>query len=266
MSTHNYTISTDTLNGVADPYALEKEIQASSIVTALNNITISDDTLTIVFKAALSAFDTTTLTSVVNAHTGDPIVEIDSIHIDNQADSDGGLITRHKVSKTGRHYQAHSCEFETSSLGSMYNKDKDGNDLGYCNVKFYNSSGMELTDQPTIDTDCVKTVMEWKPTYDFEIISGQIRQIDRVNSDAYMYVEAIVPLPYPPPNDKLSLPFVYGGINLQYIGADEILKTDGRASKELQGTLGQHFVCTVNHAAGVKHKLSVIYEIYKDPT
>ena len=50
--------------------ALNDELQASSIVTALDYIERSGDTVDIWFKEALSAGDQTTLTNVVNTHTG----------------------------------------------------------------------------------------------------------------------------------------------------------------------------------------------------
>lgn len=257
---HIFNITNDTLNGAVDLTSLQEEILESTIKAAFSTATVSDNDLTITFKEALDTEDVATLGQVIANHTG--IATEEAVHT---LDSDGSEVVRYKVSKIGRHYQAHSVEFETCSLDGLYNKDRDGVDLNYSDVKFYDTNGVELTTQNDLDSSCVKTVMEWRPTYDFEIISGQIRQIERVQSDAYIYVEAIVPTGMPAPYDKVVLPFVHGGINLQYIGADEILKTDGRASKELKGTLGQHFKCTINHAAGVNHKLSVIYEIYKDP-
>lgn len=82
---HNYIISTQTLNGVADAYALEKEILASSIEVALEyiKITVTVDDLEIMFKAVLSAAQITVLTGIINTHDGVKIVEPDLVDVDS---------------------------------------------------------------------------------------------------------------------------------------------------------------------------------------
>lgn len=78
---HTYSVANDTLNGKVDTYKLEKDVQASSITKALDYITVSGDTLTVAFKAAISTAEKTTLDGVVSAHTGDPVVETDSVEV-----------------------------------------------------------------------------------------------------------------------------------------------------------------------------------------
>lgn len=69
----NFSISGNFPNHVVNPSRLQKEIQASSIVTALDFISTSGDVCAINFKAALSAGDTTTLNAIVAAHQGAPL-------------------------------------------------------------------------------------------------------------------------------------------------------------------------------------------------
>lgn len=188
--------------------------------------------------------------------------------ITDSSDQDvtGRPIFRTAATVKGWHYQAHSLEWQTSQLNSVYNKDDEETDLGFTTIKFYNSSGTELTTQLDIDSGCVKTVVEWKPTFDFEIISGNVRQESKQNTNMYTHVAAMIPTGLPAPHNWLKIPFTQGGINLKYIGADETLKTDGRASKLLPASQGAYFKIVINHDAGVKHEMSIIFEIYKDPT
>lgn len=186
-------------------------------------------------------------------------------------DSNGVYLSRTKIAPSGWHYQAHSVEFEVNKLGSIYNKDYEGNDLGFADLKVYNSSGTELTTQGSADTGGVRTVVTWKPDFDFEIVSGNVRQITRETVDSYLYVNARVATGLAAPNDWLVVPFVQGGVNLQYIGADEPLKTDGRTPKLFNGTNGDYFELVVNYEADLltnanRHRMSIIFEIYKHPT
>lgn len=186
-------------------------------------------------------------------------------------DATGRPILRLAATVKGWHYQAHSIQFEVNKLNSIYNKDVDGNDLGFAEIKIYDDQGSECVTQNSADTDGVKTIVTWKPNFDFEIISGNVRQKDKETVDSYTYVRAKIATGQPAPYDWLPVPFTQGGINLNYIGADETLKTDGRASKLIRGSNGDHFEIIVNYEADLltntnRHKMSVIFEIYKDPT
>jgi hypothetical protein len=199
--------------------------------------------------------------------------QVPKYKISNNSDQDptGRPIVRMAATIKGWHYQAHSIQFEVNKLNSIYNKDADGNDLGYAEIKIYDDQGDECTTQGSADTNGVKTIVTWKPDFDFEIISGNVRQKDKETVDSYTHVRAKVATGLPAPYDFLTVPFTQGGINLNYIGADETLKTDGRASKLLRGSNGDHFEIIVNYEADLltntnRHKMSIIFEIYKDPT
>ena len=72
-TTYNYTISTAFPNGKVATDRLTVEIQASSIVTALDSISTLANNCAILFKDVLSAGDQTTLNGVVAAHSGVPL-------------------------------------------------------------------------------------------------------------------------------------------------------------------------------------------------
>ena len=185
-------------------------------------------------------------------------------------DSTGRPVIRSAATIKGWHYQAHSVQFSVNQLNSIYNKDHEGNDLGFASIKIYDSSGNECLTQTQANLSGVKTVVKWQPNHDFEIISGNIRQAVKETVDTYVYVHAKVPTGLEAPNDWMTLPFAEGGINLKYIGADELLKTDGRASKLVPASQGAYFEVIANYGAGLLsgsgHEMSLLFEIYKDPT
>jgi hypothetical protein len=192
--------------------------------------------------------------------------------ISNDIDPTGRPINRLAATIKGWHYQAHSIEFEVNKLNSIYNKDADGNDLGYGELKIYDNQNNECTTQLSADTNGVKTIITWKPDFDFEIISGNIRQATKETINSYVHVRLQSATGLPAPHDWFAVPFTQGGINLKYIGADEPLKTDGRASKLIKaGTNGDYFEIIVNYPENIltnenRHEMSIIFEIYKDPT
>lgn len=185
-------------------------------------------------------------------------------------DLNGRNIVRHAATIKGWHYQAHSLQFEINKLNSIYNKDAELNDLGFAEIKIYKSNGDECTTQLDADSNGVKSVITWKPDFDFEIISGNIRQAVKETIDSYIHVRLKSYTGLPAPHDWFTVPFTQGGINMKYIGADELLKTDGRASKLVKATNGDYFEIIANYAPGLlsgnNHEMSVIFEIYKDPT
>lgn len=68
---YSYTISTSFPNQKADFDRLQKEIQESAIVTALDRIDGADDACEVWFKDALSTDDQATLNSLIGAHSGE---------------------------------------------------------------------------------------------------------------------------------------------------------------------------------------------------
>lgn len=72
MSQYTYNI-TDFLNDKCDTARLTQEIQQSSILTALDYINTTSTDVAIYFKADLSVNDKTTLDSIIENHTGEPL-------------------------------------------------------------------------------------------------------------------------------------------------------------------------------------------------
>jgi hypothetical protein len=70
---YTYSVSGDFPNGKVATDRLTEEIQESTIITALDYITVYGDDCDIWFKDALSAGDQTTLDGIVAAHSGEPL-------------------------------------------------------------------------------------------------------------------------------------------------------------------------------------------------
>jgi hypothetical protein len=77
-TTYSYTVSTDFPSGAVNTDKLETEIQASSIVTALERIDLAGDDIDIVFKDSLSTGDKTTLDNDTTGPAGGLIAAHDN--------------------------------------------------------------------------------------------------------------------------------------------------------------------------------------------
>lgn len=180
----------------------------------------------------------------------------------NPTDSEGSPLVRAKITNTGWAYQLHAIEFETAKLNSVYSKKLDGTDWGFTTIKFYNNDDEELTTQLSITTNCVKTVIDWEPTFDYEIIGGLYKLESLIGSDVRLWVVGVP-----------DIPVEYGGskefvtsLNLRYIGKEEGIRVDGRAPKLLQYNADLHtnkLRIILTHPTGQQHKMSMIFEIFK---
>ena len=75
MATYSYSIVSDTQNSLLNTDTLVISVEASTISPTLNNISTDGDSLNITFGAALSTEEQTTLTGIINNHSGDPTPE-----------------------------------------------------------------------------------------------------------------------------------------------------------------------------------------------
>jgi hypothetical protein len=180
----------------------------------------------------------------------------------NPKDSDGSTLTRSKIAPTGWTYQLHSMEFESCVKNSIYSKDVSNADTNFGTIKFYDAGDVELTEQADIEnasTGAVKTVIDWMPTYDYEVIGGVFKQLVLPASDIRMWVIGV-----PDISDK---DFVFG-VNLKFVSVNDGIKADGRAPKRLNynsppGYDTNKMRVVLRHDAGFKHKMAMIFEIFK---
>jgi hypothetical protein len=231
-------------------------IQSSELARWSNSTpvmdSIADDTL-IVSK-----------TNISSGHITDHITAMNFLKDDiTEVDTEGRQIIRAAAGKKGWSYYALGLEFETSNLSSLYCKDVSSTSISGTSIKFYNEAGTELTTQEDIDTSCTKTVVIVAPSYDYEVISGNIRQVIVPSTDVRMWVQAGIL--------ELGGPYVKSfvdGLNLRFSGLTAI-ETDGRASKYMTKTIhgvpyqGNQFKFTFKHDAGIKHEVQITMEIFR---
>ena len=78
---YNYSIASDTLNGVLDAGTLEEEINDTTITAGMKDITSVGDNIAIIFKQELSTAEEDILTACVNAHQGVPVIQTQAVRI-----------------------------------------------------------------------------------------------------------------------------------------------------------------------------------------
>ena len=184
-------------------------------------------------------------------------------------DTDNAPLSRGKVAPLGWTYQMHGIELCTSTLGSIYSKNYLGNDFSFTTLKFYelaNEVESQITgdnlNQSYLDSNCIKTVIDWEPTFDYEIIGGHLLHYDTVTSDIHLWVIGVPDVPYAYGGTKQMI----AGINLKYIEPKNPLIINGRASKRLSYNATYHtnkLQFMWRHSVGYKLNLQAIMEFYK---
>ena len=291
MSTETYSIANDTLNGTVDTLKLKEAVEASSIVPTLNTVNTDDDVLDIVFDSALSGAEQTTLTGIVNAHDGIPTPQTATPQLVKLTEEDpetGGIMFTPRYQPQGWLQQLFEIEFETSKLNSIHEKDPENNDIGWSTLKFYKDVATVETewtpaDQADLDTNCIRTDFLWMPTVDYQILSGQIAQINTPSNDVYVWGYGLdLDTPYGGP----QIVFAEGGINLAFVGSNQAVGLKGKGAPFLYydkiktgvdakgkpvytalppgvGSNRMRFI--IRHPAGFKHRLQPIFEIFRGP-
>ena len=132
-------------------------------------------------------------------------------------------------------------------------------------MKFYDVNNVELTTQASIDTSCVKTVVTFKPMYDYELVSGTVNVQSSPSEDMRLWVVGGVP--------ELGAAGVrefVRNLNIKYISPSETLQTDGRASKYMKKTtMGVPFntnqlqIIIKCSTSGVKHPIMMAFEYFR---
>jgi len=199
-----------------------------------------------------------------SGHIVDHITALNYLKDDiTEIDSEGRQIVRAAAGKKGWSYYALGIQIETSKLGGLYCKDESGTNISGISIKFYDADNVELTTQETIDAGCVKTILTIAPSYDYEIIAGNARQVSAPSTDVRLWVVGGI----------LELGGAYvksfaDSQNLRFTGTVP-METDGRASKYMTKTIpgvpyqGNQFRFTLKHGVGVKHELLVTLEMFR---
>lgn len=177
-------------------------------------------------------------------------------------DGEGINVSRIKIAKKGWTYHHRAIDFDTSTLASLVNEDKDSADLGDASIKFYNSSDVELTTQGDCDTSCVKTVVEFEPSWDYELIGGQLVVGTKISQDYRAWMVAVPDLTPAQGGSKIMI----NNYNLRFVDPNGGVHIDGRTSKYLTYDAVYHtnkLQIIIRHPAGGKEKLMIALELYK---
>lgn len=188
-------------------------------------------------------------------------------------DSDGSPLIRTKMTRSGWHFEPRSIDFTTSKLGSLYNRKSDGHtidggtDYGDCTIAFFDANGTDISgqSQATLDTDCVKTQIDWQPQYDMDIIGATVSVLNAPTGTERGYAWVIV-APDIPANMGGSVPFMAGGWNLRFFANEPTTFLDGRGAKSFAYDPvynSNKFRVIVKHEPGAKIELQFVAEHFR---
>jgi hypothetical protein len=183
-------------------------------------------------------------------------------------DASGRVINRTSAAEQGSTYLAHPIEIETSKLNGCYSSDHTGTSRTDFTMRFYNSSDVELVagTQAELDSNCVKTVVTFKPQYDYEIVGGHIHQNSTPTTDVRIWVTGGM---FDASDLPVSAKEFVSGFNLYFMGAEEQIETDGRASKYMkQVTTGAPYDTNtlqfiIRHNTGINHRIMFVTEYFR---
>lgn len=184
----------------------------------------------------------------------------------NNRDTDGANIVRNKAAKKGWSFWAVPVEITTSTLdGSMFCQMSDGTNIPWVSCKIYDANNNEITTAGVLNANlnqCVKTVIDFEPTFDFEIIGGDLRINSNPSQDIRLW---IVGAPDIPANLGGSKEFT-SGINLKFLAPDSSFEIDGRVTKFLSYNASTHqgkMRILLKHPAGTQVNLQVVVQLYR---
>lgn len=182
-----------------------------------------------------------------------------------QSDTDGAAIVRNKAAKKGWTFCSLPFEFETSRLSdTLYSKDSSGTDRTFITMKAYNAGGTEVTTAGLLNANyatIVKTVIDFEPPFDYEIIGGDLRTSNIITDDVRLWIVAAPDIAAPTGSKEMG-----GGINLKYLAPGNVFSVDGRVSKYATYNATYHtskirFI--LKYPAGTNEGLMTVIQLYK---
>lgn len=181
------------------------------------------------------------------------------------------------------YYSPRALDFYTGKYNSLYNRRDDnagideGTDYGDAWMRFYErgeyGEAVEMVKgseesaeefQARLDTDCVKTVVEFENEETIDVWGAKLSIESKPQSRAYLWCVAVPDIPYAYGGSK---PFMGGGMNLQMIGSQAVIQFDGKTSKEMSYHEEHHtnkIAIVVKHAAGENIGIQLIFDYYEE--
>jgi hypothetical protein len=176
---------------------------------------------------------------------------------------DGRPATRQTTANRTTNFNLRVFSFYTARSGSVHNvnpvTDADWGDIAY---KMYDVSGSLVTD-PTLSGSVVKTVIDWEPHYNYEIIGGYMDIPTALKDGATdEWFLSGIGVPDLPPQMYGSVPYI-SEVNLEAITAQRVV-SDGKAISYLPykyaGYPTNKLRFTVKHPAGAQERFQMYLE------
>lgn len=176
---------------------------------------------------------------------------------------DGRPATRQTTANRTTNFNLRVFSFYTARSGSVHNvnpvTDTDWGDIVY---KMYDASGSLVTD-PTLSGSAVKTIIDWEPHYNYEIIGGymDIPSVLKDGSTDQWFLSGIG-VPDLPAYMYGSVPYI-SEVNLEAITAQRVV-SDGKAISYLPykyaGYPTNKLRFIVKHPAGAQARFQMYVE------
>lgn len=183
-----------------------------------------------------------------------------------QRDTDGAQIVRIKAAKKGWSFWSVPIEIVTSTLsGSLFCQDNGGNALSWISSKIYDADNVEITTAGLLNVNlntCVKTVVDFEPPFNYEIIGGSLRINSNPSQDVRLWVVAA---PDIPANLGGSKEFA-SGINIKFLSADNSWDIDGRVTKAVTYDPVYHsgkIRLILKHPLGLQVNLMFVVQLFR---
>jgi hypothetical protein len=250
---------------------LDIEIRESEITIALSHITTKSEPAEteIFFKSEISTQEKTLLDNIVDIHDPTPLPDdATKVSVIEKDPETMGLAVSLKFAPDGWKQQLFETELCTSLLNSIHEKNWKNQNIGFSEMKFYNASEEEITEQSVINAECVRTDYLWMPNTDYAIKSGFVTQREVPSENIYVWaLGGDIPEIYGGP----VAVFAEGGLNMAFVDARFPTGLNGVSASVLNynhpilgpgaGTNRLRFV--FRHPAGFKHKIQIVLEIFR---
>lgn len=184
----------------------------------------------------------------------------------SQYDTDGAQVVRQKAAKKGWSFWALPPEITTSTIGgSLYCKDSTGADVTGFTCKIYNANGDEITTPGLANINlatCTKTVLDFEPAFDYEIIGGVLRLATNPGVDVRLWIVGAPDIPAAMGGSKEFA----SGINLRFLPSGSAFDVDGRVSKYIPYSATLHtgkLRIMLTHPAGTQVNIQFVIHMYR---
>lgn len=180
------------------------------------------------------------------------------------SDIDGIPFFRLKASRKGWSFWAVPIEITTSTIGgSLYCKDSANNNIPGLVCKIYNGNDEEITTPGLLNAHlatCVKTVLDFEPAFDYEMIGGELRINSNPGQDIRLWVVGApdIPAQYGGSKEFAS------GVNLKFL--DTSFEIDGRVTKYVTYNGQDHrgkLRVILKHPAGSTVNMQFVVHTYR---